>query len=70
MPQKTKFNRQAKKRIIIESLLAFLIVLAPFIFKSHEYFPEDEAVESVNFLWFEIGKNGFNVSNGEKIPRL
>ncbi len=59
MPAKTKFNKLAKKRILIESFLAFLIVLSPFVFKSHEYLPDDESIETVRFLWMEIGKNGF-----------
>lgn len=59
MPRKTKFNHLAKKRIVIESFVAFLIILAPFIFKAHEYFPEDESVETIKFLWFEFGKGGF-----------
>ena len=59
MSRKTKTSQLAKKRILIESLIAFLIVLSPFIFKSHEYLPGDVETESVGFLWFEIGKNGF-----------
>jgi len=59
MQRKTKFNKLAKKRIIIESFVAFLIVLSPFIFKSHEYLPDNENVETINFLWFELGTNGF-----------
>lgn len=58
MPRKTKFNKLAKKRIIIESLIAFLILLSPFIFKYHEYFPTEPGVNG-KFLWFEITPNGF-----------
>ncbi len=58
-----KFNKQpnklAKKRIIIESLIAFLIVLSPFIYKSHEYLPSDGDIQNIKFLWFEISQNGF-----------
>jgi len=49
----------AKKRLIIESFLALMILLAPFIYKFHEYFPTEESVESMDFLWFTIGKFGF-----------
>ncbi|MDT0607477.1 hypothetical protein [Croceitalea rosinachiae] len=59
MSGKSKFNQLAKKRIIIESLIAGLIILSPFIFKGHEYLPSDESVESVSILWFEFGKWGF-----------
>lgn len=55
---KTRKNYLAKKRILIESFIAFLIILSPFIFKSHEYFPDDDT-ESVSFLWFTFGLNGF-----------
>ncbi|MDT0539631.1 hypothetical protein [Croceitalea sp. P059] len=59
MSSKTTFNLLAKKRIIIESLVAFLIVLAPFIFKSHEYWPSNEDAETLSILGFNIGKGGF-----------
>lgn len=36
-----------------------MILLSPFIFKSHEYLPNDESIETIKFLWFEIGRNGF-----------
>ena len=58
MQGKTASNIKAKKRIIIESIIAFFIVLSPFIFKSHEYFPNDET-EVVSFLGLDFGLNGF-----------
>ncbi|KPM33321.1 Hypothetical protein I595_224 [Croceitalea dokdonensis DOKDO 023] len=64
MPVKTRFNKLAKKRIIIESFVAFLIILSPFVFKSHEYLPEDENIESIKILWFEMGQNGFGSIEG------
>lgn len=64
MSKKTKFNQLAKKRIIIESFVAFLIILSPFIFKSHEYLPDDEGIESFKLLWFEITKNGYGSVEG------
>ncbi|MDT0621423.1 hypothetical protein [Croceitalea vernalis] len=36
-----------------------MIILSPFIFKSHEYLPNDESVETFKFLWFKLGKGGF-----------
>lgn len=47
-----------KRRFTLESLGVFLILISPFVFKSHEYFPDTEG--PVPFLWFEIGSNGFN----------
>jgi len=58
MKNKSKINKQAKKRILIESFIAFLIVVSPFIFKSHEYFIEN-ADGKARFLWFEVGNGGF-----------
>ncbi|WP_350288614.1 hypothetical protein [uncultured Croceitalea sp.] len=58
MRKNPKLSRLAKKRIILESLVAFLILTAPFIFKSHEYFPGD-STESVNLFFFQLGANGF-----------
>ena len=59
MLTKRKSNKLARKRIIIETLVAFMIVLSPFIFKSHEFLPSDESIESVEILWFEFGKGEF-----------
>ena len=59
MENKNKIKQLARRRIFIESLVAFLIVLSPFIFKSHEYFTDDASVETITFLGIEIGKNGF-----------
>ena len=50
---------------MIESLVAFLIILAPFISKIHEYFPDVETIETVSFLGFEIGKHGFPTIAGQ-----
>ena len=62
IPHEKKDVNNAKRRLIIESFLAFLIILSPFIFKLHEYIPEDPDL-TLNFLGLEIEKNGFqNVS--------
>jgi hypothetical protein len=52
-------NKKARKRILLESFLAFLILLSPFIFKSHEYFPSQEG-EVVDLWFFSLGPNGFS----------
>ncbi|MDM9631807.1 hypothetical protein [Robiginitalea aurantiaca] len=46
-----------KRRFTLESVGIILLLITPFVFKAHEYFPETE--EPVSFLWFEIGANGF-----------
>ena len=52
-------GNNARRRLIIESLIAFLIILSPFIFKLHEYVSEDPNA-TLNLFGFEIDSNGFN----------
>ena len=47
-----------KKRFTLESLAVLLILITPFLFKIHEYFPEDPEAK-VSILGFEITRNGF-----------
>ncbi|QWX85353.1 hypothetical protein H0I23_06855 [Cellulophaga sp. HaHaR_3_176] len=54
-----KHNKLAKKRIIIESFMMLLIIIAPFLYNAHEYFPTTKNTD-VSFLGFTIGANGFN----------
>ena len=54
---KSEQKQKTKRRFTIESLGVFLILITPFVFKSHEYFPATEG--PVPFLWFEIDSNGF-----------
>ncbi len=56
--RKTEKGKKAKKRIILETAVAILIALAPFIFKLYELFP-DEPGATVSFLGFEIDDNGW-----------
>lgn len=49
-------KRNARRRLVVESLMAFLIVVSPFIFKFHEYVPEDD---SYTFLGMTIDAQGF-----------
>jgi len=51
-------RQRAKKRIVIESLIALLLVLSPFIFKIHIYFPDSETYH-IGFLGIDIESNGF-----------
>ncbi|MFX0557070.1 hypothetical protein ACOCEA_09730 [Maribacter sp. CXY002] len=51
-------NVKIKKKIIIESLIVFLIAIAPFLFKFYDYLPKEENA-SFNFLGITIGSNGF-----------
>ncbi|MEP0133975.1 MAG: hypothetical protein ABJJ25_07100 [Eudoraea sp.] len=55
VPDKSK---KAKKRLYIESLAIFLIIVAPFIFKSYDYLPRDPEA-TINFLGMTIDRNGF-----------
>ncbi|MGB5359456.1 MAG: hypothetical protein WBN27_05880 [Eudoraea sp.] len=55
IPDKSK---KAKKRLYIESLAIFLIIVAPFIFKLYYYLPRDPEA-TINFLGMTIDKNGF-----------
>jgi hypothetical protein len=56
--EKTDKRSKARKRILIESLMVFFIVISPFIFKLHEYVTSDPDA-TLNFLGITIDKNGF-----------
>lgn len=49
-------KRKTKKRFLLESLAILLIIGSPFIFKLHDYVPQEA---SVNILGFELTSNGF-----------
>jgi hypothetical protein len=51
-------RKKAKRRIIIDSIMVFFIVIAPFIFKSHEYFPRNPE-ETITIFGFTIDSNDF-----------
>ena len=53
-----KQKQLTKKRFTLESLAVLLILITPFLFKIHEYFPEDPEAK-VSILGFEITRNGF-----------
>ena len=51
-------RQKAKTRFIIESIALVFIVITPFLFKLHEYFPHTSD-ETVTFLGYVIDRNGF-----------
>ena len=56
--KKTEKVKKAKKRIVIESLVVFFIILAPFLSKVYELFPSEPGA-TVNILGIEIDDNGW-----------
>ena len=58
LKRKTEKGKKAKKRIILETAIAILIALAPFIFKLYELFPEDPDA-TVSILGLTIDANGW-----------
>lgn len=51
-------SQKAKRRIIIETFVVFLIVISPFVFKLHEYFSSDPEA-TVSIFGMVIDRNGF-----------
>ena len=51
-------NRSAKKRLVTESIIIFLIIAAPFFFKSHDYLPRDPDA-TIEIFGITIDRNGF-----------
>ncbi|NNE78105.1 MAG: hypothetical protein HKN31_13660 [Pricia sp.] len=58
MKKSPKDKRKIRTRFVVESIALFLIIVSPFIFKLHEYFPR-EPDATLNFLGLEIDSNGF-----------
>lgn len=54
----TDSNKKAKRRIFIDSFMIFCILISPFVFKMHEYVPEDPEA-TIEFLGITITNNGF-----------
>ncbi len=52
-------NRKAQKRFFTESVGIFLIIAAPFLFKLHDFMPQDPNA-TIDFLWFSIDRHGFD----------
>ncbi len=57
MKIKNKGN-DVRRRIVVETIVVFLIVISPFIFKLHEYFSSDPEAH-INLFGFIIDRNGF-----------
>lgn len=51
-------RKKAKYRIFMDSAMVFFVVMAPFVFKIHEYLPRNPN-ETFGFLGFTIGQNQF-----------
>ncbi|PIF01249.1 MAG: hypothetical protein CR994_01420 [Maribacter sp.] len=56
-------KKRIRKKFFVESIVIFLIVLTPLFLKVYAYFPGSGAEmtnDSISFLGFSIGKNGFD----------
>ncbi len=53
-----KTRKKAKKKILLESTVVFFIAISPFLYKLHNYLPQDPEA-TISFLWMEIDRNGF-----------
>ncbi len=51
-------KKKIRTRFVIESIALFIIVSSPFIFKLHEYLPQDPEA-TINLFGFKIDSNGF-----------
>lgn len=51
-------RKRAKRKLFLDSLMVFLIIASPFIFKLHEYVSTEEGA-TLNILGVEINDNGF-----------
>lgn len=63
MSRESKREVNVKKAIYIETIIMFVIALTPILHKLYDYFPgpnSQNAHETISFLFFEIGSNGFD----------
>lgn len=58
MKKHPKNKNKIRKRFVIESIALFIIVISPFIFKLHEYLPQDPEA-TITIFGFIIDSNGF-----------
>lgn len=56
--ESTEKKGRIKRRIFVETLMVFLIIISPFIFKLHEYVTSDPDA-TLNIFGMTITKNGF-----------
>jgi len=54
-----KNKKSARTKIIIESFFVLFIATTPFLYKIHDYLPNEPDV-TISFLGMTIGNNGFN----------
>lgn len=54
----SQFSTKAKRRLLIESVGVFLIIISPFIFKLHQYLPSNPEA-TITILGFVFDSNGF-----------
>lgn len=54
-----KKNKKAQRRLFTESIGIFLIIAAPFLFKLHDFMPQDPNA-TIDILWFSIDRHGFD----------
>ncbi len=51
-------GRKARRSLFVDSLLVFLIIISPFVFKLHQYLPGDPEA-TIKFLGMVFDRNGF-----------
>lgn len=51
-------RKQAKRKLFHDSLIVFLVIASPFVFKLHEYVSSEEGA-TINILGLELNQNGF-----------
>lgn len=54
----SEISRKAKRKIFIDSIGVFLIIISPFVFKLHQYLPSNPQA-TVSVLGFVFDSNGF-----------
>lgn len=54
----SQFSTKAKRRLLIESVGVFLIIISPFIFKLHQYLPSNPEA-TISILGIVIDNHGF-----------
>ncbi len=52
-------KKKIKRKIVIESIVAFIIVISPFLFYSYEYIPPTPKGETYSLFGLDVGSLGF-----------
>ena len=58
MMKDLKAKKRVKGKIILESIFVFLIAISPFVYKIHDYFPEDPEA-TISVFGMTMGNGGF-----------